>query len=340
MQIQDVAELEERLSEPTAALIEMMSRLRGDLIVLGVGGKMGPTLARMARRATDAAGVDRRIIGVSRFSDARLQQQLERQGIETIRGDLLKPEFVRGLPAAASVVSLVGLKFGTSGDSSLTWATNALVPGLIGMRYAGSRIVGLSTGNVYPLVPVDAAWSVETDPLGPVGEYAMSAVSREKMYEYASRHLGSRVSIIRLNYATELRYGVLVDLARTVHAEAPVSLAMGYANVIWQADASDRALRSLEYAASPAFILNVAGPELVECRVVCERFAERFDKRVEFVGSPAPTALLSDATKSVQLFGSPRLGLDDLVDLTADWILRDGETWNKPTHFEVRDGKF
>ena len=287
-----------------------MRRLEGDLILLGVGGKMGPTLARMARRASDAAGVSRRIIGVSRFSSGGLEPSLQSHGVETIRCDLTEPDEVRRLPDAANVIFMTGMKFGATANPGATWAMNTYVPGVVCERYRGSRILAFSTGNVYGLTPVDGPGSREEDGLRPVGEYAMSCVGRERVFEHFSRKLSIPVTILRLNYACELRYGVLVDLARAVGSGEPVDLGMGHFNVIWQADANAMALAALAGAATPPWVINVAGPEKLSIREVCHRLGERMNRSVQFRGSESPAALLSDARQALELFGPPRVTAD------------------------------
>ncbi len=338
--IHNVEQLEELLSEPTAGAVQSLAAIDGDLLLLGVGGKMGPTLARMARRAMDAAGVKRRVIGVSRFSDAGLQSRLQSWNVETIRGDLLDSAFVDALPDAAGVVFMTGRKFGSTGDEPLTWAMNVWLPTLVCRRFAASRIAAFSTGNVYPLVDVASGGSVETDALLPVGEYGMSGLGRERMFEHFSRSQGTPVSIIRLNYACELRYGVLVDIAARVFAGEAVDLSIPYVNVIWQADANAMALCSLADSATPAHIINVAGPEKLRIREVAETFAARFGKPIRFTGEEGSAALLNDSTLAMKKYGPPRVTADQLINAIADWIASGGEMLGKPTHFEVTDGRF
>jgi hypothetical protein len=341
MKIETEQDLENLLSEPPDYLVETWRDLPGDLLVLGAGGKMGPSVCRMARRASEAAGTSRRIIAVSRFRDDALPAQLEAHGIEVRRGDLLDRKFVATLPQTPLVVSMSGQKFGTATAAASTWAINTIVPANICENFTNSRIVAFSTGNVYGLVPVSAGrGSREASPLEPVGEYAMAALGRERTYEYFSRTHGTKLALIRLNYAVELRYGVLVDIARAVWNRQPISLAMGYANVIWQADASAMALASLAHASSPPFVLNVTGPELLRCRDIASRFGELFGVPVTFTGEEAPTALLNDASQAFDLFGRPRYSADQLMVWIAEWIKRGGTLWNKPTHFESREGRF
>jgi nucleoside-diphosphate-sugar epimerase len=338
--ITDDAQLDELLSEPSAAAIDAMRHLEGDLIVLGVAGKMGPTLARMARRAADAAGVTRRVIGVARFSDPTHQAALEAHGVETIRCDLLDEAAVDRLPDAPLVVYMAGRKFGSTGLESLTWAMNAWLPAVVCRRYAGSRIAAFSTGNVYGLTPVGRGGSVEGDAVSPVGEYAMSCLARERMFEHFSRTAGTPVSILRLNYATEMRYGLLVDLARKIAEGTPIELAMGHANVIWQGDANAMALVSLRHASSPPYVVNIAGREELSVRTVCLALGARLGREVLFTGVEAGDALLSNGSRGWTDLGPPQVGLSQLIDWTADWVSRGGASLGKPTHFESRDGRF
>jgi nucleoside-diphosphate-sugar epimerase len=301
---------------------------------------MGPTLARMAVRASQQAGVTRRVIGVARFSNPELPAWLNQHGVETLTSDLLDPRQIAQLPDAANVIVMTALKFGASGRPGDTWAVNCWLPANICQRYAGSRIAGFSTGNVYPLTPISRGGSVETDPLLPVGEYAASCVGRERMYDYFSRQAGTRVSILRLNYACELRYGVLVDLARQIQAGEPIDLSMGAVNVIWQGDASAMTLQSLGHAASPPFAVNVAGPETLSVRRTCEQLGELLGKPPLFAGCEGPDALLSNGQLGHRLFGYPRVPIQQLLIWIADWLQRGGELLGKPTKFQVRDGRF
>jgi len=338
--IETVEQLEELLSRPTPEVVAMMGRLEGDLIVLGVGGKIGPSLARMARRASDAAGVRRRIIGVARFSTPELHQQLQAEGIDAIRCDLLDRDQLAGLPDAPNVLYLAAMKFGSTGNEAATWARNAYLPGMICERYRRSRIVAYSTGNVYPLTPIERGGSVESDPPGPVGEYAMSCLGRERIFAHFSQTLGIPVTLIRLNYACEMRYGVLVDLALKILADKPIDLSMGYFNAIWQGDNNAMTLLSLTQAASPPTAINVTGPEVLSVRQVAEEMGNLLDKRVQFVSSESGDALLSNASLAYRLFGKPRVSESQLIRWVVDWCRRGGSTLNKSTHFQVRDGRF
>ena len=338
--IATVEQLEDLLSEPTRGVVETMARLDGDLLFLGVGGKMGPSLARMARRATDLANVRRRIIGVSRFSPGTLESALHQYGIETIRCDLLDPSAVERLPDVPNVVFMTGMKFGATGNEALTWAMNCTVPADVARRFRHSKIVAFSTGNVYGLSPVARGGSVESDPLHPVGEYAQSCVGRERVLQHQSITLGIPVSILRLNYAVEMRYGVLVDIAQRVQSGETIDLAMGYFNALWQGDANTMALQAFDRVSNPPFVVNFAGPEALSVRRVGEQFAELFGTTPSFSGQEASDSLLSNAQLGHRLFGSPRVIADQLIRWIADWLARGQPTHGKPTHFENREGRF
>ncbi len=338
--IENEAILEEVLSLPPPYLLEQFRQLDSDLLILGVGGKMGPSLARMAARALQAIESPYRVIAVARFSQPALRAQLESWGIQTIPCDLLDRQALATLPESRNVIFMAGQKFGTTGNPALTWAMNTLMPALVAERFLQARIVAFSTGNVYPLTPVAWGGAVESDPPNPVGEYAATCLGRERMFEHFAQTQGLRCAIMRLNYAIDLRYGVLLDIAQKVKENQPVDLSMGAANVIWQGDANAQALALLGHCASPPFVINVTGPELVSVRRVAERFAEYFGTQPNFVGSEASTALLSNAAKAQHLFGYPRISLDQLIDWTAAWVKAGGTTLNKPTHFEARDGRF
>jgi nucleoside-diphosphate-sugar epimerase len=332
--------LDELLSEPTPLAVETMGRLEGDVILLGVGGKMGPTLAWMARRASDLAGHNRRVIGAARFSDAGREAWLRSRGVETIRCDLLDPEQVDRLPDAPNVVFMTGMKFGSTGQESLTWAMNVHLPALAIQRYRNSRFVAFSTGNVYGLSPVHLGGSTETDEPRPVGEYAMSCLGRERIFEHFSRTLNVPVAILRLNYASEMRYGVLADVARRVWEGRPVSLAMGCLNAIWQGDANAMTLCAFAHVASPPFVVNLAGPETLSVRRIAEEFGRLLDRPVTFEGEEAPEALLSNGQLGHRLYGYPRVPVRRMMEWLADWVRRGGASLGKPTHFESRDGRF
>jgi hypothetical protein len=338
--IESVEQLEDLLSEPIPGVIETLAKLDGDILVLGVSGKMGPTLARMARRASDAAGVRRRVVGVARFSGGTDEAALQAHGIATIRADLLDPDAIARLPDAPNVMFMAGRKFGSTGQESLTWGMNCVLPTLVGLRYRNSRVVAFSTGNVYGLAPVTGGGSRETDVPNPQGEYAMSCLGRERVFEHLSHSLGIPTALIRLNYATEMRYGVLVDLAQKVRAGQPIDLTMGHFNVIWQAHANAVALMAFDHAASPPLVMNLTGPELLSVRATAEQLGRLMDRPVQFVGNEGPDAILSNSQRAWSLFPPPTIAADQLIRWTADWVVRGGETLGKPTHFEVRDGRF
>lgn len=339
--IEDETDLEDVLSRPSAELVEFIRHVRSPLMVLGAGGKMGPTLATMARRAATAADCNLRVIAVSRFTNAALRDSLERRGVETVSVDLLDREAIARLPAAGDVIYLVGLKFGTAQNPAPTWAINTLVPANVAERYPASRMVALSTGNVYPPVPADTGGAAETHPLAPLGEYPNAAVARERIFEFeAQRHPSSSMVLVRLNYAVELRYGVLHDIGRKVWAGEPVELNHGYFNCIWQGDANDRILRLLGHAANPPLTLNLTGPDVLSVRTVAEQFGRLMDRPVKFTGSESKVALLSNSARASGLLGRPPTPLEAVLRWTADWIMRGGPSLNKPTHFEVLDGQY
>ena len=338
--IRDIDELEERLARPSPALVDYIRQLEGDLLVLGAGGKMGPSLVALACNAIRASGVTKRVTAVSRFGDERLRSRLEAAGAATISLDLLEPGALEQLPDAANVIYMVATKFGTSGNEYLTWAQNAYLPGLVGQRFAESRVVAFSSGNVYPLVPVAGGGCKESDPVGPVGEYGQSVLGRERLFEYAAHRYGTRSLFLRLNYAVELRYGTLVDIAQAIREGTPIDLAMGHMNVIWQGDANEVALRSLALTDAPPEVLNVTGPETVSVRRVASLLAERLGREAVLVGEEEPTALLSNAGKAHALFGYPSVTLEQMIDWVAHWVAAGAQTHGIPTKFSVRSGEF
>ena len=335
-----LADLEDRLSEPTEAVVQMMRRIPGDILILGVAGKMGPSLARMAKRASDAAGTARRIIGVSRFRDAAMRDDLEQHGIETITADLLDEKALAALPEAPNIYYMAGMKFGATGQEPLTWAMNTFLPGFVCQRYPRSRIAAFSTGNVYGLVPVSGGGSRETDAPHPAGEYAQSCLGRERLFEYHAQKNGTPVALIRLNYACDLRYGVLVDIAQKVWRGEPVDVTMGHFNTIWQGDANALSLQFLEHAATPAWKINLTGSATLQVRAVAEAMAQKFGRPLILTGQEAPDALLSDSSLCRSLFTSPSVPEEDLIDWVVSWVQNGGPLLGKPTHFESRDGKF
>lgn len=334
--IRDENELDELLSRPSDGLVSALAGLDGDITILGVGGKMGPTLARMAKRAAP----HKRVIGVARFSEPGLKEKLEAWQIETVACDLLDASAVDALEKTANVVFMAGRKFGSSGNQALTWAMNVHVPALVAQAFRDSRIVAFSTACVYPFVDVTQPGAREDTVLNPPGEYANSCVGRERMFEHFAQRHGTKVALIRLSYAIDMRYGVLHDVARAVQEGVPVRLESGHCNVIWQGDANDVALRSLALADNPPLILNLSGPELVGIRSLARRFGELFGREPVFEGTEQPEAWLVDTSLQQNLFGYPGVPLPRLVEWTAAWLKRGGRSLDKPTHFEVRDGTY
>ena len=330
-------ELEELLSRPNDADVAAMRGLAGDLLILGVAGKMGPSLALRAKRA---AAPDQRVIGVSRFSSEANRRLLEAAGIETISADLLDDDALGRLPDAPNVIHMAARKFGSTGDESPTWAMNAYLPARVAERFRASRIVAFSSGNVYPLSAIAQGGSTENSPLEPVGEYAMSAVARERLLTHMSKTHGTPMAILRLNYAVETRYGVLLDIGTRVFERKPIDLGTGCANVIWQGDANSICLRSFAHCSSPPFVLNLTGPETLSVRWIASRFGQILGVEPVLEGEERSTALLNNAARSFRLFGYPTVSVDEIIEWTAQWIGSGARTLGKPTHFEARDGKF
>jgi dTDP-4-dehydrorhamnose reductase len=333
-------QLDELMTRPSPALVEFISRVRDPLVILGAGGKMGPTLAVQARRAVEAAGHDLEVVAVSRFSNEAVREWLEAQGVHTISADLFDQAALGGLPDSDNIRYLVGLKFGTQQAPSLTWAANTVIPAHVMQRYRGARVVALSSGNVYPLVVVDSGGSKETDPLKPLGEYANSCVGRERIFEYFSLRDSAPTALIRLSYAVDLRYGVLVDIARKVYDGQPVDVTMGYLPCIWQGDANDRIIRALALADVPPQPVNLTGPQPLKVRDVALEFGELMDREVQITGTEAGTAYLSNTTRLRETLGDANVPLSVLIRWTAHWVMENKPLFNKPTHFEVRDGKY
>ncbi|HVV91839.1 MAG TPA: NAD-dependent epimerase/dehydratase family protein [Hyphomicrobiales bacterium] len=332
----DAEHLEEVMTTPSPALVAAFGAVPGDLMILGVGGKMGPTLARLAKRAHPR----RRVIGVARFSEAGLREKLEGWGVECIAADLLDRDAVAALPRVPNIVFMAGRKFGSTGQEELTWAMNVLVPATVAEVFRDSTIVAFSTGNVYPFVRIAEGGAGEEVAPDPVGTYANSCVGRERMFEYFSRKYGTRGRIIRLNYAIDMRYGVLHDIAEKIATGAEIDLTAGHVNVIWQGDANEQVLRAFGHATAPTSPLNVSGPEIASVRALAIRLGERLGKAPRFTGTEAATGWAVDCTEAQRLFGYPRVPLGRMIDWVADWVGRGQASLGKPTHYESRDGHF
>jgi nucleoside-diphosphate-sugar epimerase len=332
--------LDELLTRPRAELVQCIQSVRSPLMILGAGGKMGPTLAVLARRAAEAAGHKLNVVAVSRFSDATARRWLEARGVQTLGCDLYDPEATKRLPQAEDVIYLVGHKFGTTQSPAITWAANTIVPARAAERYPQARIVALSTGNVYPLSPVARGGSVESDPLTPLGEYANATVGRERVFEFYSQRNGTRVVSLRLFYAVEMRYGVLRDLADRIWAGQTIDLANGHFNCLWQGDANEMVIRSLPLADCPAAAFNLTSGDVFSVRQVATQLGERLGKPAKLSGNESESALIGNTAKLRAQLGNPPTPLEAMIRWTADWVRRGGRSLGKPTHFEVRDGRY
>jgi len=332
--------LDEFLTRPRAELVQFITSVRSPLVILGAGGKMGPTLAVLARRAAETAQHKLDVIAVSRFSDANARRWLEERGVRTVSCDLFDAQAVQELPAADNVIFLVGQKFGTTQSPAGTWAANTIVPMRVAERYSQARIVALSTGNVYPLSPVAHGGSVETDPLTPMGEYANATVGRERIFEFYSQRNGTPTVLLRLFYAVELRYGVLRDIADKVCAGQTIDRTNGHFNCIWQGDANDMAIRSLALASSPTAAFNLTSTEVFSLREVATQLGGRLGKPAKFSGDESESALIGNTEKLRAQLGDPPTPLDAMIRWTAHWVKRGGRSLGKPTHFDVRDGRY
>jgi hypothetical protein len=334
--IADVIALDELLCRPSQALIDDLDKVDGDIMILGVAGKMGPTLAGLAK----AAAPSRRVIGVARFSDPRTEDWLMKRGVETIHCDLLNEAAVSALPKVPNIIFMAGRKFGAEGDLSLTWVMNAYVPAIVAQAFRASRIVAFSTGCVYPFVPVDGNGADEATALSPPGEYAQSCVGRERMFEYFSRRFATPGRLFRLNYAIDMRYGVLHDVATKVLQDAPIDVSLGHVNFIWQGDAASQALRCLARCDTPTSPINVSGHEIVAVRNLAASFGKLLGREVVITGKEEPTAWLSDTQQATKLFGPPIVDTEQMIAWTADWVARAMPSLGKPTKYEVRDGRY
>lgn len=326
--------------EPSPRLINDIALIEGDILILGAGGKMGPAMARLAKDAINQANIKKKVIAVSRFSDPDAWSNLNSHGITTIKADLLHEDDLKKLPETPNVIYLAGHKFGTTGNESYTWAMNTFLPGMVARKFKQSNIVVFSSGNIYPLSPVTSGGMTEGRPASPVGEYAQSCLGRERIFQHFSRKNNTPILLYRLNYANDVSYGVLLEIAKSVHEEESIDLTMGNVNVIWQGDANEIAIRSLLHCSIPGKILNVTGPETLSVRWVAEEFGKIFNKTPNFTGIEAQNALLSNAAECFGLFGYPRISLKQMMELIGHWVMEGGEIKRKPTHFQERDGKF
>ncbi|MCK0135310.1 hypothetical protein [Arenibacter sp. S6351L] len=336
----NLIELEDRILAPSKALVADMKKISGDIMILGIGGKMGPSMGKLAIRAIKEAGSTQRIIGVSRFSDNAVRQELEELGIVTYSCDLLNRNELQKLPQVPNIIFLVGHKFGTTGNEDFTWAMNTYLPAIVAEHFKDSKIVAFSSGNVLPFVPITAGGASEEIAPEPIGEYAQSCLGRERMFQYFSKKNRTEILIYRLNYAVDFRYGVLVEIARSVLNDQPIDLATGNVNVIWQGDANEIALRSLLHCTTPAKVLNVTGPETLSVKWVAELFGELFEKEPTFINVPEGSALLNNASECHRLFGYPQITIRQAIEITAQWLIQGGDSINKDTHFQERRGKF
>ena len=340
MKINSVHELDLKLSATNSALIADIKKLDGDIMILGLGGKMGPSLGLLALNAIREAGVNKKVIGVSRFSNKKMELDLQIAGIETIAGDLLDEKFLEQLPNCKNIIYMAGNKFGTAGNEHFTWVMNAYLPGRVAEKYKASRIVIFCSGNIYPFMPTDCQGANEQLKPSPIGEYAQSCLGRERVFEHFSIKNQTPMLIYRLNYAVDLRYGVLLEVAKAIFHGKLIDITTGYVNVIWQGDANRYALRSLLHCESPAKKLNITGPEIISIERLAHTFGKIMNRQVNIIGKSAPTALLNDASHSFELFEKPEVELDQIIEWTAQWVMSGGEELNKPTHFQEREGNF
>jgi len=336
----NIKQLDEIMCTPTKDLINDIAKISGDIMVLGAGGKMGPTLCKLAYNAIKAANINKDVYAVSRFSNKFHADDLSSYGIKVIRADLLKEEDLQALPNIKNIIYMIGRKFGTSDDQSLTWAMNAYLPGRVAERFKDSNIVVFSTGNVYPFVSVKTGGCKEDNHLDPVGIYAQSCLGRENVFRYFSNKYKTPILIYRLNYAIDLRYGVLLEIAKSVFNKTPLNITSSYANVIWQGDANEIALRSLLHCKYPPEVLNVTGKDIINIKETALKFGNIFNIVPIFTGKENDMCLLSDSSKSASLMGKNKTSLDYMIKLIANWVTNDGETIDKPTHFQERQGKF
>ncbi|WP_304509784.1 NAD-dependent epimerase/dehydratase family protein [Anaerotignum sp.] len=338
--MQTVEELENKLSEPSDRLVEDVAKIKGDIMILGLGGKMGPSLAKLLKRSIEQAGVSKRVMGASRFSNETIYKELTEFGIECYKVDLLNDAALNDLPDAENIIYMAGNKFGTAGNEHFTWAMNAYLPGRVAEKYKNSNIVVFSTGNIYPFMPIESGGATESVRPSPIGEYAQSCLGRERVFEHFAIKNGTKMLLYRLNYALDLRYGVLLEIAKKVISQKPIDLSMGHVNVIWQGDANEYAIRSLLHCECPAKKLNITGLETISVQWLAEQFGEHFGKMPIFENRPAETALLNAASHSFELFGNPFVVLNDMILMTVEWVKAGGQEISKRTHFQERKGDF
>ncbi len=332
--------LNELLTSPSDKLVSDIKKINGDIMILGAGGKMGPTLAILAKAAIEKAGIVKRVIAVSRFSDPIALELLHSKGIETISCDLLDNDSLNALPDVENIIYMAGRKFGTDGQEYLTWAMNATLPAFVAYKFRKSNIVVFSSGNIYPIVPLSSGGCTEDDKVGPVGEYAMSCLARERAFEYAANQYGTKVFIYRLNFAVDLRYGVLFDCAKKIMDGTPISLSTPCFNFIWQGSANEIAIRGLLHCAAPAVKMNVTGPETVSIKAASIKLGKLLGKEPIFEGVEQGNAYLNNASRAMELFGYPEVSAETLIRWQAEYILDGGRTIDKPTHFEERKGSY
>ena len=333
-------DLDKRMYQLNDDFVDDVRAINGDFLILGAGGKMGPSLSKLTKLAVDAAALKKKVIAVSRFSNKAAEAEMHDQGVETISMDLMDDNALQKLPEVENVIYMAGTKFGTTGNESYTWAMNSYLPGRVAEKFKHSRIVAFSTGNVYPLTSVTGSGPTEEHPVAPIGEYAQSCLGRERMFEFFSKQNGTPVLIYRLNYAVDFRYGVLLEIAKAVKNKKPINLAMGNVNIIWQGDANQIAIRSLKLCSSPPAILNVTGSSKLSVRWIANEFAKLFDVPAVFEGNEQPTALLSNSSKMEQLFPFKKVTVNDMITMTGQWLQLGGSLLDKPTHFQERSGKF
>lgn len=332
--------LEQKYTRPSGAFLEDLKKIEGDFIFLGIGGKMGPSMAKLLVQGLKEIGEERKVYGVSRFSDAEGRDYLQSLGVDTIACDLLDDDALQQLPDVKNVIYLAGFKFGATGKEDFTWAMNAYLPGRVAEKFKNSRIVALSSGNVLPFVPVNSGGVDESTEPEPIGEYAQSTLGRERIFTYFSKKNGTPILLYRLNYAVDFRYGVIREIAKQVNAQTPIDLSSNNVNVIWQSDANEIAIRSLLHCESPAKVLNVTGPEILSIKWIAQKLGQLLNKEPQFVNDPEPTGLLNNAAECHRLFGYPQVSVLEIINVTAQWILNNGDEFGKETHFQERKGKF